>query len=229
VITGADILLENFRVRLDTGCNKRCFFCDSWHERPVNISDECIRVGLNEAKTNGAKRIAISGGEPLLSPCLESVLTSVYEVGLPSHITTNGTLLMEKASLLAKSGVSTIHFSVEMSGCKTRINGSEEMNETQIINAINVTRDVGINVKINHLVLRNLNWSAEGLKRILDFCLKNKVDLNLLDLLYTWNPSLRRFHVPYEEMREVIESELGVTEEIVKQSGWIAPQKLVQF
>lgn len=221
MITNAEILLETFRVRLDTGCNMRCFFCDSWHDRPVKISADCIRVGLNAARNNGAERIAVSGGEPLISTCLIGVLEGVCDLGLPTHLTTNGTLLEEKATLLAKSGVRTIHLSVETTGRKTRLAGGEQMDATKARLAINAARDAGMDVEINQLVLRDLNWGVEELQRTLDFCVANDIGLNLLDLLYTWNPSLERFHVPYAEIREAFEYQIGLNGEVVAHSGRI--------
>lgn len=221
MITKADILLETFRIRLDTGCNMRCFFCDSWHERPVNISADCIRVALNAARNNGAKRIALSGGEPLISPCLNGVLGGVCQAGLPAHLTTNGTLLEEKASLLAKSGVRTIHLSVETTGRKTHLVDGVQMDATKARCAIKAAHDAGMDVEVNQLVLRDLNWGVEELQHTLDFCVANDVGLNLLDLLYSWNPSLERFHVPYAEIRQALECETDAIGEVVAQAGTI--------
>lgn len=221
MITDADILLETFRIRLDTGCNMRCFFCDSWHERPVNVSAGCIRTALNAAKKCGAKRIAISGGEPLISDCLNDILATVCDAALPTHITTNGILLAEKAGLLAKSGVTTIHLSLESIEGNTRFASGCEMDATEVCFAINAAIDLGLNIEINHLVLRGLNWSVTQLRRILDFCVAKGVGLNILDLLYTWNQALEPLYVPYVEVRNVLEQEFGLIGQVLPRDGTI--------
>jgi len=221
VITCADILLATFRIRLDTGCNMRCFFCDSWHERPVNVSAVRIRVALNAARRGGAEAIAISGGEPLISPCLNDVLGAVCDSALPAHVTTNGTLLEEKAALLAESGVATIHLSLESLEGKTRLASECEIDTKKICSAISAARDVALDVEINYLVLCGLNWSVTQLGRILDFCVDKGVGLNILDLLYTWNRSLEPLYVPYLEIRNVLEQEFGLVGQVVPRNGTI--------
>lgn len=221
MITCADILLETVRIRLDTGCNMRCFFCDSWHERPVNVSAARIRAALNAAREGGAKAIAISGGEPLISPCLNDVLGAVGDSALLAHVTTNGTLLEDKAALLAESGVDTIHLSLESVEGKARLASECEMDKRRICSAISAARDVGLNVEINYLALCGLNWSTTLLGRILDFCVAKGVGLNILDLLYTWNRSLEPMYVPYVEVRNVLEKEFGLVGQVAPRYGTI--------
>lgn len=221
MITEGDILLKSFRVRLDTGCNIQCFFCNSWHERPVNVSAAHISAALNEVKKSGVEAIAISGGEPLISPCLNDVLDAVSDSALPAHITTNGTLLEDKAALLAERGVTTIHLSLESIEGKTRLASNCEIDARKIGSAISAARDAGLNVEINHLVLCGLNWSVTQLGRILDFCVAKGIGLNILDLLYTWNQALEPLYVPYVEIRNVLEQEFGLIGQIVPRDGTI--------
>ena len=49
----------------------------------------------------------------------------------------------------------------------------------------------------------------------------NKVGLNLLDLLYTWNRSLETLYVSYAEIREVLEEQFGLVGEVVPRGGTI--------
>ena len=221
MIADAAILLKTFRVRLDTGCNIRCLFCDSWQERPVNVDLGQMRVALSAARKGGAEKIAISGGEPLISPCLGGVLDAVCDSGLPAHVTTNGTSLDSKAALLAERGVTTIHLSLESVEGKARFAAKCGIDRRRIESAISAARDAGLRVEINHLVLRGMNWSVDHVRRIMDFCVRKEVDLNVLDLLYTWNPSLEAFYVPYVEIRNVLEEELGVVAQVVERDGTI--------
>jgi molybdenum cofactor biosynthesis enzyme MoaA len=187
----------------------------------VTVSAALIRHALNAAKKGGAKSIAISGGEPLISPCLKDVLDAVCDLALPAHVTTNGTSLEDKAASLAESGVTTIHLSLESIEGRVKFAPDCEMDTRRICSAISAARNVGLNVEINHLVLRGLNWSPTQLGRMLDFCAAEGAGLNILDLLYTWNQSLESLYVPYMEVRNLLEQQFKLVGHVVPHHGTI--------
>ncbi len=97
------------------GCNLRCPFCHngalataSVVSGPKNASDaDQEYVPLEEAFAHLEKRakllgaLAVSGGEPLLSPALRDLIRKARELGLAVKVDTNGTLPDRLAALLS--------------------------------------------------------------------------------------------------------------------------------
>ncbi|MBL8824606.1 MAG: radical SAM protein [Planctomycetia bacterium] len=221
MITSPSLLLEAIRVRLDTGCHLRCFFCNSWQKKETRLSNETLLSVLDAAKTNGAKHVALSGGEPLISPVLDSSLAAIHAVRLPSHITTSGVGLEKKAAQLATMGVTHIHLSLESLEGKTRYSETGESDIATILAAIAGCKANGLRVELNYLVLRNKNWSKGHMSRLMEFATANSVDITLLDLLYSWNSDLEHFHVPAEEIRDFLATEFGLREQVVIRDGTV--------
>lgn len=221
MITSPSLLLEAVRVRLETGCHLRCFFCNSWQKKETRLSDHALLSVLDAAKANGAKHIAVSGGEPLISPALDPCLAAIHTVGLPSHITTSGIGLAEKARQLALMGVTHIHLSLESLEVKTRFSDIGASDPATIITAIDSCIANGLRVELNYLVLRDKNWGIRHVRRLIDFSKSSTVDITLLDLLYSWNSELERFHVPAEEIREFLTTGLGLSEQVVVRDGTV--------
>ena len=219
MITESSILLEAVRLRLDTGCPLRCFFCNSWQEKPVRITEDVLRSLVAAARENGASSIAISGGEPLISPMLDSVLRIVQDVGLPAHVTTSGIDLTAKAAALAASGVTEVHLSLESLVGKTRMSPRCELTCESVSAAIDACKSAGLHVEINYLALRGRNWDQQHSQHIVQFCVSRGVDLTFLDLLFSWNEALEQFHVPCNELRRVLTEDFCLPERVVTRGG----------
>lgn len=76
-----------FFVRL-AGCNLKCSFCDTDHEKGVLKYAEEI---VSEVKKNPTNRVVITGGEPLMYD-LRPLLFALRSEGYFVHLETNGTL-----------------------------------------------------------------------------------------------------------------------------------------
>lgn len=219
--TPANLLLESIRIRLDTGCHLRCFFCNSWHDRDIGLTEPVLDSVLATSKLHGATHIAVSGGEPLTSPMLPTTLRAIQRVGLPCHVTTSGVDLKENAATLAAAGVTNIHLSLESLEGKSRFSKVGDSEASVILNAIDHCKDVGLSVEINYLALRGKNWSTDALQRVIDYTESKELDLTVLDLLYSWNPNLHQFHVPAHEIRQHLSTKFGVEGRIVQRAGTI--------
>ena len=89
-------MLNNFTVVLPGGCNAKCSFCpDSMEGTPpvdwlLKLSDAIKR------KPFGWTDVSITGGEPTISPYLESTLSVVSKHFRKTVLTTNGVKLVDK-------------------------------------------------------------------------------------------------------------------------------------
>jgi MoaA/NifB/PqqE/SkfB family radical SAM enzyme len=94
---------------LETRCNIRCRFCynhwkDGTHPAPRGLPTatllDCLDRLLDEVTCD---RVALSGGEPLMHPDLDQYLSFFHERGIPTVLTTNGTLLSDERLLSLRS------------------------------------------------------------------------------------------------------------------------------
>lgn len=79
------------------GCNLRCSWCDTlWacgsdaDHRPAPLS--LIVQIAEEASAEGVRNVTITGGEPLLQPDINEVISSLIRLGMQVEIETNGSV-----------------------------------------------------------------------------------------------------------------------------------------
>lgn len=82
-------------IRL-AGCNLQCSFCDSKYSWNC---DDAVHMTLNDLMTQvktlsdeWVKNITVTGGEPLISPDVDTLLLSLCDEGYNVNVETNGTI-----------------------------------------------------------------------------------------------------------------------------------------
>lgn len=82
----------NLDLHLTSLCNMKCSFCGAWEQEiacsTMNILDVCSI--LEEGKKFGYKVVTLTGGEPLLHPDIEEIISYASQLGYWVYITTNG-------------------------------------------------------------------------------------------------------------------------------------------
>lgn len=168
---GKNILIDNFgriakklRVSVTDRCNMRCMYCMPrgnvrwFNERDMLDFSEISRL-VSILAGLGIERIRLTGGEPLLRPNLTNLIISLAKLeGIKSiSMTTNGLLFGEKARELKDAGLESVNISLDTFRpdrfkAITGINGLNK-----VIDAVNAAESVGLNVKINTVVIRGWN------------------------------------------------------------------------
>jgi len=84
---------------LTARCNARCGFC-AWHpdfyDPREQLPTDAIKRLYRDARRAGFLGLSVWGGEPLLHTDFGEVMRHAHEVGLATHIVTNGFLLERK-------------------------------------------------------------------------------------------------------------------------------------
>ena len=123
------------------GCNFRCPFChnaslvtsiDTDNDIPVNQ----ILDHLKKRK-NVLEGVCISGGEPLLQPCLEDFLREVKNYGYLVKLDTNGSNLAKLQKLVNQSLIDYVAMDIKNTPRKYRItSGLGEEQEQELLSQV---------------------------------------------------------------------------------------------
>src|SRR5205085_10720532 len=102
--------LRDLRISVTDRCNCRCVYCMPkevygrdhrfLERRELLTFEEIARVAGVFVET-GVKKIRITGGEPLVRRELERLIAQLASLDVDLTLTTNGSLLRQKAQLLA--------------------------------------------------------------------------------------------------------------------------------
>jgi radical SAM protein with 4Fe4S-binding SPASM domain len=155
-------ILSELKLEVTYKCNLNCIHCSS-EAKPTNITemkrDDCLRI-IGEASKLGAKKIAFSGGEPLMWSHIIDAVKTAQENGLQSTIYTSGNVLEFEpvAKRLKELGVKRFIFSVFGSTSSshqriTRVQGSFE----KTLNAMKIAKGIGLSTEA-HFVPISINY-----------------------------------------------------------------------
>ncbi len=77
-----------------SGCNLRCWFCDSYHTSWEPVYAHCsIETIIEKIQSfDSASHVVLTGGEPLIHPEAVALLERLNELGYHTTVETNGTI-----------------------------------------------------------------------------------------------------------------------------------------
>ncbi|MBI2566142.1 MAG: radical SAM protein [Candidatus Schekmanbacteria bacterium] len=90
---------------LTARCNARCGFCawnPDFYDPHEQLSTPAIKALYQDARRAGFLGLSLWGGEPLLHPDFEEIAGHAHEIGLITHLVTNGFLLEKKVEAVAR-------------------------------------------------------------------------------------------------------------------------------
>ena len=160
--------LADLRVSVTDRCNFRCVYCmpeEIYGERyqflpkPELLTYEEIERLVTIFIGLGAKKVRITGGEPLLRSQLNVLLAKLVKIeGLEDlTLTTNGFLLQKQALSLQRV---TVSLDALDDSILAKING-RKIESQRILDGIQTANEVGLSpIKINVVVQRGINEHA---------------------------------------------------------------------
>lgn len=156
---------KKLRIQVTDRCNFRCDFCmppdPAWLDHSELLTfEEMARISAVFAQM-GVEKIRLSGGEPLVRREVEKLVRLLSRVpGISSvSLTTNGSLLREKARLLKDNGLKGVTVSLHsLKADRYReITGANDM-LPRVLDGIHEAMLVGLNpLKINCVIRRGNN------------------------------------------------------------------------
>lgn len=161
--------MRDLRISVTDRCNFRCVYCMPktvfgrdypFLPRAELLSfEEIVRVARIFA-ARGVQKIRLTGGEPLLRHGLEKLIGLLAALpGLEITLTTNGSLLAQKAAALAAAGLRRVTVSLDAldDGVFMRMNDADYP-LAKILDGIEAAAAAGmVPVKVNCVVKRGMN------------------------------------------------------------------------
>lgn len=163
--------LRDLRLSVIDRCNLRCRYCMPretfgadfpYLPRSEILDFEEIDAIVRALLPLGIRKIRLTGGEPLLRRDLETL------VGLLSHhdvdlaLTTNGTLLADKAEPLARAGLDRVTVSLDaLDDATFQAMSDSNISVNRVLEGISAAQEAGLGpVKVNAVVQRGVNEHA---------------------------------------------------------------------
>src|SRR5918999_2960189 len=215
LVDGFGRVARKLRLSVTDRCNMQCIYCmprdmerndktgsnneavaRKWGlaKDKVLSYEEFLRISHIMAKL-GIEKIRVTGGEPLARPKVENLIAGLSEIpGIKSvSMTTNGIYLAEKADLLRRSGLQSVNisldtFKAERFKAMCGIDGLKK-----VLNSIHTSKDAGLKVKINTVVMRG--WNDDEVVDFANFaretgCIVRFIEFMPLDGSGIWSPEL---------------------------------------
>jgi cyclic pyranopterin phosphate synthase len=160
--------LETLRVSITDRCNFRCVYCMpkevfgrdyAFLERQQLLSLEEIERVVRIFAELGVRTVRITGGEPLVRRNVEHLVELLAAIpGLELALTTNGSLLPQKAAALAAAGLDRVTVSLDSMDEHTfKALNDVDFPVTRVLEGIDAADAAGLRVKVNAVVKRGAN------------------------------------------------------------------------
>ncbi|MEX0959792.1 MAG: GTP 3',8-cyclase MoaA [Burkholderiales bacterium] len=161
--------LRDLRISVTDRCNFRCTYCMpkevygrdfQFLERSQLLSFDEIHRLVRIFRGHGIEKVRITGGEPLVRRQLEKLIELLaQEPGLDLTLTTNASLLKQKARLLKDAGLKRVTVSLDSLDDKVfRAMNDVDFPVAKVLEGIEEADRVGLRpVKINMVVKRGAN------------------------------------------------------------------------
>ena len=160
--------LETLRVSVTDRCNFRCVYCMpkevfgrdyAFLERTQLLSLEEIARVVGIFARLGVRTVRITGGEPLVRRNVEYLVELLHAIPeLELALTTNGSLLPQKADALARAGLDRVTVSLDSVDDATfRALNDVDFPVQRVLDGIDAAAAAGLRVKVNAVVKRGAN------------------------------------------------------------------------
>src|SRR5687767_7890341 len=165
--------LRDLRISVTDRCNFRCVYCmpkevfgrdfQFLPAKELLTFEEIARLARIFVE-NGAEKIRITGGEPLVRRDLEKLVEMLAGIAGLSDLTltTNGALLAKKAQALHDAGLRRVTVSLDsLDDATFRSMNDVDFPVERVLEGVEVAREVGLwPIKVNMVVKRGVNEAS---------------------------------------------------------------------
>jgi len=160
--------LETLRVSITDRCNFRCVYCMpkevfgrdyTFLDRNELLRFEEIARVARVFASLGVRTLRLTGGEPLVRRNVEHLVELLAEIpSLELALTTNGSLLPQKAEALVRAGLDRVTVSLDsLDEDAFRSLNDVDFPVTRVLDGIEAAAAAGLPVKVNAVIKRGVN------------------------------------------------------------------------
>lgn len=179
-------IIKKLRLNLLDACNMRCLYCMPEDQKFSKINDLLSPESMANIVSNlideGIEEVRLTGGEPLLHPHFRKIVEALSPLPLKKlALTTNAILLNRELDFLKEHGIKHINISLDSLKENTfqYITKSDQL--SQILQTIEKAKTLDFNLKINNVLLKNINF--EEIEDFLNFAHHHDIEVRFLELM----------------------------------------------
>lgn len=155
---------DYLRISLTDNCNLRCFYC--MPEEDYDFTSASGLMKTTEIETlarhfvnEGVKKIRLTGGEPFVRKDARDIILSLSRLPVELTLTTNATRLHEFSDTLLEAKIRSINISLDtLDPSKFQVITRRDL-FAQVRKNIDLMLSIGISVKVNVVVMKDMNDS----------------------------------------------------------------------
>ena len=218
------------RLSITDVCNFKCGYClpngyqvDKSDNRKFLHLEEIRRLAKVFSRL-GVSKIRLTGGEPTVRKDFFDIIKILKnEADIKKVvITTNGYHLDEKAKILVDSGINGINISVDSleRNIFKSITGHDRLPE--ILKGIKNLQELNFNnIKINAVLLNNVNASEKDFNNWAEFIKKNKIDFRHIELMRTGDnlDYFNKYHISSKIFKDYLDKNKWIYQTFGKDAG----------
>lgn len=184
---------KTLRVSLTNTCNLACTYCvdpsnnktplpDSLPKKTVITNEQYVKIISSLHNILEFDTVRLTGGEPLLYKQLIPLVKGVKDLGVNEiKMTSNATLLSNKAQELHNAGLTSINISLDAIDPDVSFTINQRAKLQKILDGIDRSTEAGMMVKINCVVMKGVNDNQ--IIKLLNYCEKRNITIRFLELM----------------------------------------------
>jgi cyclic pyranopterin phosphate synthase len=203
------------RYVVNDECNYNCVFCHfegQFRRQGAYLTAEDYGFVSSVFAYFGVADFKITGGEPLLRRDIDLVVANIAKAGAPVTLTTNGYLLKRWAERLSAAGLRRVNVSVHTvePDKYSKITGVQPGFLNEVLRGLFKSRELGISIKLNAVVLREVNTDRKSVKELVKLASLLGASLQFIELMPSGQGAdvFNQFYEPVETVAKTI-AELG--------------------
>ncbi len=185
--------MRDLRISVTDRCNFRCTYCMpfdeyTWIDKKEILSFEEITRLTRLFVKLGVDKIRLTGGEPLVRQSIEELIGQLSQIhGLKDiSLTTNGSLLAEKAASLKSAGLNRINVSVDTLDADKFKRITKRGDLDKVLQGLFTAKKVGLlPIKINAVIERGVN--DDDVLNLVEFSRENGFAIRFIEYMDVGN------------------------------------------
>lgn len=175
--------VDRLRISVTSKCNYRCIFCHFEGVQRVSediLSPEDYGFIAYVLKDYGVKYYKLTGGEPLLRDDIHMIIANIKRYSNEVSLVTNGSLLLEKARLLAEAGLDRLNVSLHAlrDDVYNYVTGTSKLLD-KVLKGVDKALEHGLKVKLNFVLMKS---NIDELPKVLEYAELKSLDINVIEL-----------------------------------------------